>query len=208
MHFFFAFLFLSLATCAWAENYEIDLDGSTNALFHGDNNEVLVEVRNACGTKISVFWGSPTDENSFMFDLEQSDRTTLNTYHGHRFFAKFTKDKTEIFEDFNVDDSTKKFTFCAEGHDESDNQEGPYNLDSPVKIMGTKSSSLTAKFRCLCSGGVDYYYNDGMDGSYQGSLSMGSEVSTNSYEGHSFFFTEKGNKGKEIARFVLVKETV
>ena len=201
---FFAFLFLSLAICARAENYEIGLDGS-NALLHSDDNEVLVEVRNACGTTISIFWGSPTDESSFMFDMLQSDRTTLSTFRGHQFFAKFSKDNSEYLEDFSVDSSTKKFTFCSDGHD---GQDVPHNLDSPVTIMGTRSSSLTAKFRCLCSGGVDYYYDDGKDGSFQGSLVMGSEVSTNSYEGHTFFFTEKGNKGNEIVRFLLTKDTV
>lgn len=211
MRLFFALLFISRVLCSLAVNYEIDLDGSTTVSSHSTEDEVLVEVGNACGAAISVWWGLPTDENSFMFDLSQSGKTALNTFHGHHFFAKFVGEETGVLGNFTADGSLDTFTFCSDDHDESNkiNQDvSSDKLDSPVKIMGSRSFSLTARFRCLYSGGVDYYYDDGGEGSYQGSLLMGSEVSTNSYEGHTFFFTEKGNKGKEIQRVLLTKDTV
>jgi hypothetical protein len=76
-----------------------------------------------------------------------------------------------------------------------------------VSIIGVRTTAVSAKFRCLCAA-VDYYYDDGGEGTLQGSLLMGKEATTNSYEGHVFFFTEKGNKKKEIARFKISRDKV
>jgi hypothetical protein len=37
---------------------------------------------------------------------------------------------------------------------------------------------------------------------------MGKESTINTYEGHVFYFTEKGNKNKEFARYTMEKEHV
>ena len=36
---------------------------------------------------------------------------------------------------------------------------------------------------------MDMWYDDGMGGSFQGTLTLGKESTTNTYEGHVFFFT-------------------
>jgi hypothetical protein len=51
-------------------------------------------------------------------------------------------------------------------------------------------------------------YDDGNDGVYQGSLTFGKESTTNTYEGHVFFFTEPGDKSKELARFTMDADRV
>jgi hypothetical protein len=66
---------------------------------------------------------------------------------------------------------------------------------------------MAAMFRCLCKS-VDYYWDDGNEGTYQGSLTLGRETTTNTYEGHVFIFTEKGNRNKEIVRFTMDPEKV
>ena len=51
-------------------------------------------------------------------------------------------------------------------------------------------------------------YDDGSEGVYQGTLTMGKETTTNTYEGHVFYFTEPGDKSKELARFTMDKNVV
>ena len=36
---------------------------------------------------------------------------------------------------------------------------------------------------------MDMWYEDGLGGSFQGTLTLGKESTTNTYEGHVFFFT-------------------
>jgi hypothetical protein len=81
--------------------------------------------------------------------------------------------------------------------------------------------------RSLVPGRVDIWYDDGEGGTEQGHLSMGQvcstialdnvclvtvlrvqETTTNSYEGHTFFFTTAGNKSNEVARVTMVKDQV
>jgi hypothetical protein len=66
---------------------------------------------------------------------------------------------------------------------------------------------MAAKFRCLCSA-IDYYFYDGGEGLFQGSLTLGKETTINTYEGHRFFFTERGNKETEISWHTMVKNQV
>ena len=75
-----------------------------------------------------------------------------------------------------------------------------------IKLLKHKTTAMSAKFRCLVPNGVDYYYDDGKDGTFQGVLTLGRETTTNTYEGHVFYFTQKGNKNKVIARFKMVKD--
>jgi hypothetical protein len=47
------------------------------------------------------------------------------------------------------------------------------------------------------------YWDDGRGGVPQGTLRANSESTTNSYVGHVFYFTEKGNKANEVARVTI-----
>ena len=67
---------------------------------------------------------------------------------------------------------------------------------------------MNARFRSLAPSSVDYWYDDGGEGVYQGTLTMGKEASINTYEGHVFYFTESNNKQREVVRFVMDKDKV
>ena len=71
-----------------------------------------------------------------------------------------------------------------------------------------KSTSAIAKFRSFIPTPIDIWFEDGGDGIPQGSLDFGREYSVNAYEGHVFYFTEKGQKDQEIARYTVKKDEV
>ena len=77
-----------------------------------------------------------------------------------------------------------------------------------VEFMHTRTTSMNAKFRNMIPATVDIYYEDGRGGSPQGTLGPGKEYTINTYETHQFFFTDKGNKKKELARFTMDKDQV
>ena len=52
------------------------------------------------------------------------------------------------------------------------------------------------------------YWEDGRDGVAQGTLQSGRETTTNTYEGHVFYFTQASNKSNEIARVLISKNQV
>ena len=72
----------------------------------------------------------------------------------------------------------------------------PYPHPNPhIHLLGTGTTAMSAKFRSLVPS-MDMWYEDHNGGSFQGTLTLGRESTTNTYEGHVFFFTETGNKGK------------
>ncbi len=72
-----------------------------------------------------------------------------------------------------------------------------------VKLLNTPTTACSAKFRNHIPATVDIYYDDGREGSFQGTLDLGKEYTINTYEGHVFYFTEKGDKSKEVGRFTI-----
>jgi hypothetical protein len=59
------------------------------------------------------------------------------------------------------------------------------------------------KFKSLSSRTLDIWWDDGRDGLSQGVLHPGGETTTNAFEDHVFYFTEKGNKANEVARVTI-----
>jgi len=66
---------------------------------------------------------------------------------------------------------------------------------------------MSVKFKSLVPA-CDYYYDDGRDGIYQGRLQLGGEATTNTYEGHAFYFTSVGKKDSVLARFTMNRDMV
>jgi hypothetical protein len=80
-------------------------------------------------------------------------------------------------------------------------------LHPAVTKLHSGTTAMSAKFRSLVSA-VDYYYDDGREGIYQGRLKLGQESTTNTYEGHTFYFTRAGDKTKVLERFRIHKDRV
>lgn len=192
------------------------------------NHERKVAFQNLIADFISVYWISPdSGEQIKLFDIDAEATTVVNTYNGHKFVAYMYDD------DNTVDDPVSPGTFeiyhdvetyYIGGVGVSDDSEGS---DAPnremgeavvgggskvtrqhpgVTIMNRKSLCMSAKFKSLVPS-LDIYFDGGRaDWSYQGTLHMGKESTTASYEGHQFVFTETGNKSNVLARHTMKKD--
>ena len=207
MIFFFFLSVLFHALTASADEIGVGSDGSVTAFTVSDERHV--EVTNGCNESISLFWGSSADEEAHMFDMEPDEISVLVTLNGHSFFATEFAEKKNVITAFSIQNGVDSVIVNPrkEGYGSAEYNKRYHDLGSPVKIMGMKSKSLTAKFRCLCPA-LDYYYDDGKEGVFSGSIVLGTEVSTNTYEGHVFYFTEKGKKSNVIARLTMTNKQV
>lgn len=75
-----------------------------------------------------------------------------------------------------------------------------------INIPGQRTTACAAKFRSLSSRSINMWWEDGQGGLFQGTLQPGQESTTNTYEGHIFFFTDKNNKNDVISRILIKKE--
>jgi hypothetical protein len=166
---------------------------------------------------IGIFWqDSASDDTVHMFDILAQSTGNLNTYNGHQFFAKEIGKEERLPDKFHVVAKTKVYILgpnkstIRDGKTQQSagkrDENGNY-LDSPIKIIGARTAAMSVKFKCHCKG-FDYYFDDGGDGVFQGSLTLGKETTINTYEGHTFYFTEKNNKSKELARFLMTADKV
>mmetsp|Transcript_15844 Transcript_15844/g.23854 ORF Transcript_15844/g.23854 Transcript_15844/m.23854 type:complete len:438 (+) Transcript_15844:133-1446(+) len=77
-----------------------------------------------------------------------------------------------------------------------------------VRTPDKRTEAVAAKFRSLSSRTLDMWWDDGADGVPQGRLLPGQESTTNSYNGHVFYFTVRGNKSDEVARVHIQSDQV
>ena len=77
-----------------------------------------------------------------------------------------------------------------------------------VSIAGSRTTAVSAKFRSLSSRPLDMWWDDGAGGVSQGRIMPGKETTTNSYEGHTFYFTDITNKGEVVDRITMRADTV
>jgi hypothetical protein len=75
-----------------------------------------------------------------------------------------------------------------------------------LKIPGQRTTACAAKFRSLSSRRINMWWEDGNGGLFQGALLPGQESTTNTYEGHVFFFTDMNDKNKIISRVLITPE--
>ena len=80
-------------------------------------------------------------------------------------------------------------------------------LHPSVKMLNSRTTAVSAKFRSLVHGTIKIWYENGSGGAFQGSLGLGKEYTLNTYEGHTFFFTNE-DKSIEYARYVMNKNQV
>eukprot|EP00596_Hydrurales_sp_CCMP1899_P002160 CAMPEP_0119036200 /NCGR_PEP_ID=MMETSP1177-20130426/3728_1 /TAXON_ID=2985 /ORGANISM="Ochromonas sp, Strain CCMP1899" /LENGTH=495 /DNA_ID=CAMNT_0006995645 /DNA_START=160 /DNA_END=1644 /DNA_ORIENTATION=- len=210
-HIILPFFVFILASCT---DVEVGIEGFGSGISNtatANTDERKVTVVNSYDKKISLYWESPDetdDEVYLMFTMEVNGTVGMNTYNGHRFYSKETGTSERLPYVIDVNEASATYTIGGQNEPTEDVKieiDQKYKLPSninPITIMGYRTTAMSAKFRCLCKA-VDYYYDDGLEGTFQGSLTLGVETTTNSYAGHVFFFTEKGNKKKEIARYTM-----
>lgn len=223
-------IILTLMFCVMtstAREVELDFGGGVSADLSQhvpilpESRSVLLE--NTYSDKdIELFWQNPNSEEiAYMFDIQSKQTAQINTFNGHTFIVKEVGNTESLSDRVFITEKTKFYTVGP-------NQPKDYKFSvrdgiapqlyqsksrkakvtgSPLTLMGERSSAMAAKFQCHCTA-VDYYYDNGEDGVYQGSLSLGKETTINTYEGHVFYFTEKGNKNNVLARFQMSTDKV
>ena len=195
-------ILISLLFIAHAANSSVnEVDVVTNGapIRHTDDKQVT--VTNNYDFSLSVFWGFNATKEVHLFEIDPSESLEFSTYNGHSFFATDAEDHTKVLQAFSVNAGMSNYTMKPKAILPLTQR------TSQVTTIGRTTTSLTAKFRCLATA-ADYWFEDGLGGAYQGTLTLGIEASTNSYEGHVFFFTEKGNKSNEYARVILSRAQV
>ena len=252
MNYFLLLLVLSLALSLNVLSFEYDIDSDGDVLEEwsssssamassvdavpDDRAERAVIILNSFPDRsIELYWEDPNSDDEFkMFEIVANGTANLNTFNGHKFYAKEEGMDERLPDAINIrqnidfysigPEETKTYRFSVlDGltpqfgrHEYIDDERKPRTVvsdsgisvqGSPLRIIGQRTTAMAAKFRCHCKA-VDYYYDDGAEGSFQGSLTMGKETTINTYEGHVFFFTLKDKKSVEVARYLMDKDQV
>jgi hypothetical protein len=171
---------------------------------------------------LQLFWVNQKGEEFLIGDIPVDESIRVDTTLYHTFAAKGTESsfianpplitikpdkRTYSFEPFSSfsSSSSSSFTKSSSLSAASDNNPAPKPL---IKLMNRLSTSCSAKFRNHVPNAIDIWYDDGRDGTYQGTLDLGKEYTVNSYVGHVFYFSEKGNKGKVYIRHTVAADKV
>jgi len=207
----FSLLLLYTSIVAFNE-IEVDIDGfQVTDNFKIDNNSFQVYIYNNYDHILNIYWSAgdiESNNNDVMIaQLNPAEDSIVNTFEGHTFYGILANENRERAEPFQITISKHISAYSFGPSSTTDNKSKSKQHPHPaIKILDKKSYSVAAKFRCLLPA-CDYYYDDGRGGSFQGTLNgWGRETTTNSYAGHVFFFTEKGDKSKEIARFTIKED--
>ena len=221
----FAWLFLLLAFASIVTHGAVqeEIDGFGNVVRPTSPVQVPVKLINRFDHAVKLYWDAPGDaDDMFMMEIPQGSDVSVNTYPGHKSFV--TKldgsDFSSSLASVLVTPQVLAYTIGGTADDaDTDAAVRPSALstpsegrgvhirpDSPISIMGYRTDAMSAKFRCLTPFPIDYYYDDGRGGTQQGSLALGKETTTNTYAGHTFFFTRAGMKHEEIARYTMTQD--
>mmetsp|Transcript_11491 Transcript_11491/g.17493 ORF Transcript_11491/g.17493 Transcript_11491/m.17493 type:complete len:501 (-) Transcript_11491:167-1669(-) len=189
-------------------------DGTISAVSDIDGNVqqpqgLTVIVSNQFDFPVSVYYDDGRS-GVFMMELQPRSNGQLNTFYGHKFYAKrYPSDPSELqsfvitYDETEVVLRNKEATII-------ENKSKSYRQHPSVKnIPGPRTTATSVKFRSLSSRTIEIWYDNGTpEGSPQGELRSGQETTTNAYEGHVFFFTVKGKKELELARHTIVADQV
>lgn len=213
----------SLVRNGCSNEIEIDSDGNSvrSSIREEYPGEITVSFVNTFDeTTLSVYWVSdrPGDPSVHMFDIPPEHSSEINTFVRHQFYFTDLEDPEDRIDEIQIV-SHKKSYFVGPRDQETtiatirpkatykDSARKALSSDGRVTLIGHQTTAMSAKFRCLAKK-VDYYYDDGGAGTFQGTLTLGKETTTNTYEGHVFYFTMPGKQHQEIARFSMNKNQV
>lgn len=194
-----------------------------------DDNKIDVTLYNSLDEDVSVIWYQGL-QYAWILDVHAGETAVMHTFAGHHFYCVRKDDNQDTrFFDFTVHD----YTDSLEIYDDSavrhlgkskdstaspsssmtappdikaavQQQRGDGRMHPRVKVIPQRSTSVGAKFKSLYPKALNIWYDDGGDGVPQGQLGPGKETTTNTYEGHIFYFTETGDKSRKRVATVKI----
>ena len=173
---------LCLLVRATSTGFDVSLDGTVAPESSSGAAEVTLNNRFA-STTLSVFWdGGGPGKEVFIGTVAPGESLGVNSFVGHRLLAKPARRRGNTQEDIVVEvaRASQAHDFGPDGEDmEYVEAEGVPDVppNPRVKIIGHRTTAMNARFRCLTPYAVDYYYDDGGDGVFSGTLSLGKETS-------------------------------
>eukprot|EP00981_Chlorochromonas_danica_P005623 scaffold1160_cov174-Ochromonas_danica.AAC.23 len=200
------------------DDYEADIEATTGDSFlesspniipviqnNNNNNRLTASFKNGYfNESITLYWLSDQGEEVCMGDIPPDSDTIIDTFTSHTFLARTTESHQRAHPPQAIMQlHQRSYVFGPRPESVSERQDKLF-----FQVLNHRTTATSAKFRCLVPQGVDIYYEDGRGGLSQGSLGIGQEYTVNTYEGHVFFFTLKGNKEKELARFTMDSKKV
>lgn len=198
-------LFVSLTIL---KGFEVDtgLDGTVQ--FQDSVGKSVRLYNDYTDHSLSVYWKSPEGDNAYILDIRPSSSEVVNTYIGHEFVAEADDSSPVVPKVIRIMNGISEYHFGSTSkRPASKPVPSAQNVHPAVKFMNQKAYNAMAKFRCLAEA-IDIWFDDGNTGLYQGSLTVGKEMTLNSYEGHVFFFTRKNDKNHVLARHHITNKQV
>ena len=188
---------------------------------------ISCRVLNELDTDIDVYYDDDTPAGVYMFSVNKMEARGLNTFPGHRFYArrKGASVNGEIVTDYmsSRGPPDADIIFSRRFSRENGEKHHPsiFSVDEPYpevdadayprityfKDRPEQVTQVPAKFRSLSPRPIELFYDDGSkEGVIQAALQLGTESTTNSYLGHTFVARPQGDKTTEIARFTISRE--
>lgn len=183
-------------------SFDISMDGDVSSLEVDSSlvNFPVTFVNGYNNDSLLLYWLDGQGESVFMGEISIGDQLVLNSYEQHAFTAKTKSGLGKVAPRVHTMNSKIAiYRFGPAGVPQSQSEK-PF-----IRYLNTTSTAVSVKFRNLLPVAVDIWFEDGRGGSPQGFLDMGKEYTVNSFEGHVFFFTERGDKKKLVARHHVVQ---
>lgn len=207
-------LFLLVCTAlsvSRADTYTVEssLSGEQEFL---DTSPRTVTVHNEYDVEVFIFFDN-NGEHAFLTSIPAGQGAEFSTYLGHRFVVKDRRtSSTTTLESFIIVRGVDSVTLKPATTSDTKTVFSEHFTSRPhpnvVPIRGSRTTAQSVKFRSLSSRPLDIWFDNGADGSFQGSLKSGQETTTTTYAGHVFYFTVSKNKSHEIARFTMTPDQV
>lgn len=179
----------------------------------------VITVTNHLGFDVSLFFDNSEDvgtsnSGKLLGTIPSKEELKVSASNGQTFYATEVDDyenkKSMFVVRYNSDTYNIGSPLTISAHDKLGknmqlNVEFRNRTHPKLVFMNSNAqhNAMSAKFRNLSSKKLQFFYDDGHEGTPQGSLKSGHETTTATYVGHQFYFTEVGKKSVEVARFVM-----
>lgn len=188
----------------------IDFTGSKS---YGDLKTVTIQ--NLFLDEIVIYFDD-SEAGTFLTNIQPFEKSKLKVSPGHVLFCTELM-SMEILATVTIREDTDYYYLQPLNHlPVSRNKAVKYKLNHiqlsrphpQVVVLNQHTTAMAVKFKSLSSRPLDFWFDDGGNGIFEGHLSMGQETTTNAYLGHNFYFALSGNKSVVIARFTVKDDQV